>query len=251
MLTYWGLMETMRNKGWQIDRAKLVDPGQCGAHHSVTRPQGDARTAGCTPRCRGSQPGNGSRRPAVADLKFVDIDRIKPTRPKDYGMSEPVVPRDAKSNATLEWEAEALARVEKAPGFVQPMIIKNAEAAARANGSNFVTVKLLDELQARQGGVCLRAERQCRKTMNGESRESGTGMANGKELAGKVVIITGGTMGIGFGMATRLAKYGASVVITSRSSDSGEAALIRLREAAGCAPGSVAYVPDGYHQRSR
>jgi hypothetical protein len=31
------------------------------------------------------------------------------------------------------------------------MIIKNAEAAARANGSNFVTVKLLDELQAKQG----------------------------------------------------------------------------------------------------
>ena len=45
----------------------------------------------------------------------------------------------------------ALARIEKAPGFVQPMIIKNAEAAARANGSNFVTIKLLDELQAKQG----------------------------------------------------------------------------------------------------
>ncbi|MSR09152.1 MAG: hypothetical protein EXR82_06420, partial [Gammaproteobacteria bacterium] len=61
------------------------------------------------------------------------------------------VPRDAKSNATLEWEAAALARVDKAPSFVQLMIIKNSEAAARANGSNFVTVKLLDELQAKQG----------------------------------------------------------------------------------------------------
>jgi hypothetical protein len=90
--------------------------------------------------------------PAVSDLRFVDIDSIKPTRPKNYGMSEPVVPRDAKSNATLEWEAEALARVEKAPGFVQPMIIRNAEAAARASGTNFVTVKLLEELQAKQGG---------------------------------------------------------------------------------------------------
>ena len=68
--------------------------------------------------------------PAVHDLKYVDIDSIKPTRAKDYGKSEPVVPRDAKSNATLEWEAEALARIEKAPGFVQPMIIKNAEKAA-------------------------------------------------------------------------------------------------------------------------
>ena len=48
-------------------------------------------------------------------------------------------------------------------------------------------------------------------------------------------------MGIGFGMATRLAKYGANVVITSRNSDRGTAALARLRDAAGCAPGNVAY----------
>jgi NAD(P)-dependent dehydrogenase (short-subunit alcohol dehydrogenase family) len=66
-------------------------------------------------------------------------------------------------------------------------------------------------------------------------------MANNKELEGKVVIITGGTMGIGFGMATRLAKYGASVVITSRNADTGEAALGRLREAAGCPDEQVAY----------
>ena len=67
-------------------------------------------------------------------------------------------------------------------------------------------------------------------------------MATSNELSGKVVIVTGGTMGIGFGMATRLAKYGARVVISSRNSDSGEAALRRLREAVGCAPGSVAYL---------
>jgi hypothetical protein len=97
-------------------------------------------------------PANSAAGPAVRDLKFVDIDSIQPTRPKDYGKAEPVVPRDAKSNATLEWEAEALARVNKAPGFVQPTIIRNAEKAARDNGTNFVTVKLLDELQAKQGG---------------------------------------------------------------------------------------------------
>jgi len=66
-------------------------------------------------------------------------------------------------------------------------------------------------------------------------------MADGKELDGKVVIVTGGTMGIGFGMATRLAKYGASVVITSRNADTGEAALVHLRDAAGCAPAGVTY----------
>jgi hypothetical protein len=87
---------------------------------------------------------------SVDDLHYVDIDALTPTRTKDFGKSEPVVPRDAKSSATLEWEDAALARVEKAPSFVQPMIIKNAEKAARENGSNFVTIKLLDELQAQQ-----------------------------------------------------------------------------------------------------
>ncbi|MEE4329927.1 MAG: SDR family oxidoreductase [Wenzhouxiangella sp.] len=66
-------------------------------------------------------------------------------------------------------------------------------------------------------------------------------MTDNKELDGKVVIVTGGTMGIGFGMATRLARYGARIVITSRNSDSGEAALERLRAAAGCDPNNVAY----------
>ena len=68
-------------------------------------------------------------------------------------------------------------------------------------------------------------------------------MPNSSELTGKVVIVTGGTMGIGFGMATRLAKYGASVIITSRHSNTGEPALTRLQVAAGCAPGNVAYLP--------
>jgi len=63
-----------------------------------------------------------------------------------------------------------------------------------------------------------------------------------QELAGKVVIVTGGTMGIGFGMATRLAKHGARVVITSRHAATGEPALARLRQAAGCPAGQVAYL---------
>ncbi len=149
MLTYWRLMETLRDKGWQIDRAKLVDPRH--AVRIIPSPSRKASPDGWVYAPMPRIPAGTAAAPAVSDLKFVDIDRIKPTRPKDYGKSEPVVPRDAKSNATLEWEAAALARVEKAPGFVQPTIIRNAEAAARANGSNFVTVKLLDELQAKQG----------------------------------------------------------------------------------------------------
>ena len=89
---------------------------------------------------------------SVDDLTFVDIDSIESTRPKDFGKSEPVVPRDAASKATMEWEDEALKMVEKAPGFVQPMIIKNAEKTAKQQGTNFVTVKLMEELQAKQGG---------------------------------------------------------------------------------------------------
>ncbi len=61
------------------------------------------------------------------------------------------------------------------------------------------------------------------------------------ELDGKVVIVTGGTMGIGLGMATRLAKHGARVIITSRHSDAGAEALEWLRTAAACKAGDVAY----------
>jgi NAD(P)-dependent dehydrogenase (short-subunit alcohol dehydrogenase family) len=146
-----------------------------------------------------------------------------------------------------QWEDAALAMVEKAPGFIQPMIIKNAEKAAKADGSNFVTVALMEELQAKHGGGSepssdgSEPKPKMAKRKITEREKEGLGMNNGKELDGKVVIVTGGTMGIGFGMATRLAKYGAKVVITSRNSDTGEEALSRLREAAGCDADDVAY----------
>jgi len=148
MLTYWGLMERMRNRGWQIDRAKLQDPDR--AVRIIPSPNRKHNPDGWVYDAIPRIPAGRSDGVAVQDLAFVEIGDIEPTRPKDYGMSEPVVPRDARSNATLEWEDEALARVEKAPGFVQPMIISNAEKAAKENGTNFVTVGLLDELQAKQ-----------------------------------------------------------------------------------------------------
>lgn len=63
-----------------------------------------------------------------------------------------------------------------------------------------------------------------------------------KELDGKVVIVTGGTMGIGFGMAARLAKYGARVLITSRNEDSGADALERLQQEVDCPAEQLAYM---------
>ena len=45
----------------------------------------------------------------VSELKFVDIDNIEPTRPKDYGKSEPLVPngcqikRDARVGSRRRW----------------------------------------------------------------------------------------------------------------------------------------------------
>ena len=67
-------------------------------------------------------------------------------------------------------------------------------------------------------------------------------MQDGQELKGKCVIVTGGTMGIGFGMATTLARHGASVVISSRNRDTGEEALARLGQAAGVPGERLAYV---------
>ncbi len=242
MLTYWGLLENLRDKGWQLDRNKLSDPDQ--AVRVIPSPGRKADPEGWAYEAMPRVAPGESTEVSVKDLNFVDIDNIEPTRSVEYGQSEPVVPRDAKSKATLEWEDEALKRIEKAPGFVQPMIIKNAEKEAKARGTNFVTIALLEELQAKQGGSAPApaADGSAPKAKMVKRKQTEVSdMSHSKELDGKVVIITGGTMGIGFGMATRLAKYGAKVVITSRNQDTGEAALTRLVDAAGCDADQVAY----------
>ena len=243
MLTYWRLMERMRNKGWQLDRSNWQNPDH--AVRIIPSPNRKADPQGWVYPAMPCIPPGESKEVSVDDLHFVDIDNIESTRSKDYGKSEPVVPRDALSNATLEWETEALAMADKAPSFIQPMIVKNAEKAAKENGSNFVTVALMEELQAKHGGGGAPADSGSgdapKPKMAKRKQTKGLGMANNKELDAKVVIITGGTMGIGFGMATRLAKYGAKVVITSRHSDSGEEALARLIKEADCDAANVAY----------
>jgi NAD(P)-dependent dehydrogenase (short-subunit alcohol dehydrogenase family) len=51
-------------------------------------------------------------------------------------------------------------------------------------------------------------------------------------MQGKVVVVTGGTSGIGQVAAERLARMGARIVLVARSKSRGEAALSRLREVA-------------------
>ena len=53
-------------------------------------------------------------------------------------------------------------------------------------------------------------------------------------VGGKVVIISGGSEGIGYGMATTLARQGAKIVIASRDPDKGEKAAESIPAAAGC-----------------
>ena len=50
------------------------------------------------------------------------------------------------------------------------------------------------------------------------------------DLTGKTAIITGGTQGLGFGMACALAAYGANVVITARTASKVEDAAADLNE---------------------
>jgi NAD(P)-dependent dehydrogenase (short-subunit alcohol dehydrogenase family) len=51
------------------------------------------------------------------------------------------------------------------------------------------------------------------------------------DLVGRRAVVTGGTDGIGLGIATRLAAAGAEVVLPARNSAKGEAALDRIRTA--------------------
>ncbi|ABB14048.1 SDR family NAD(P)-dependent oxidoreductase [Carboxydothermus hydrogenoformans] len=50
------------------------------------------------------------------------------------------------------------------------------------------------------------------------------------ELTGKVGIVTGGSKGIGFATAKRIAEEGAKVVIANRNKEEGEKAALQLRE---------------------
>jgi NAD(P)-dependent dehydrogenase (short-subunit alcohol dehydrogenase family) len=60
-------------------------------------------------------------------------------------------------------------------------------------------------------------------------------------MQGKVVVITGGTSGIGQVSAERLATMGARILLVARSKSRGEATLARLRELAPGQPHSVRY----------
>ena len=52
-------------------------------------------------------------------------------------------------------------------------------------------------------------------------------------MEGKVVLITGGTSGIGRATATALAAMGAEVVVTGRNRERGEAAVEEIRDTSG------------------
>jgi NAD(P)-dependent dehydrogenase (short-subunit alcohol dehydrogenase family) len=60
-------------------------------------------------------------------------------------------------------------------------------------------------------------------------------------MQGKVVVITGGTSGIGQVSAERLAAMGARIVLVARSKSRGEATLARLRELAPAQQHSIYY----------
>lgn len=55
------------------------------------------------------------------------------------------------------------------------------------------------------------------------------------DLSGKVAIVTGGAMGIGFAIASRLAEAGARVLIADRDAAAAEAAAAKLNGAIACA----------------
>jgi NAD(P)-dependent dehydrogenase (short-subunit alcohol dehydrogenase family) len=68
-----------------------------------------------------------------------------------------------------------------------------------------------------------------------------TTAAGDQPLSGQIVLITGGTGGIGHQTARVLAQFGARVVITGREPDTGEQAAATIRRESG--PDSVTFLP--------
>lgn len=58
-------------------------------------------------------------------------------------------------------------------------------------------------------------------------------------MDGKVALVTGGSRGIGLGIARAFVEAGARVMITSRGKEACEAAVAELGDAAACEPGHV------------
>ncbi|VAW34775.1 hypothetical protein MNBD_DELTA02-643 [hydrothermal vent metagenome] len=51
------------------------------------------------------------------------------------------------SDTTIEWDAEAQAKLEKAPVFVRKMIKGKVEKAAKAMGETTITSELMDKIK--------------------------------------------------------------------------------------------------------
>ncbi|NCY15722.1 MAG: SDR family NAD(P)-dependent oxidoreductase [Actinobacteria bacterium] len=66
--------------------------------------------------------------------------------------------------------------------------------------------------------------------VSGAERRTTTEVLEGIDLTGEVVVITGGSTGIGFETARALGAAGASIMITARSEEKGEDAVARLRD---------------------
>ena len=62
-------------------------------------------------------------------------------------------------------------------------------------------------------------------------------------MENKVIIISGGSEGIGFGMATHLARKGARIIVASR--DAGAAAEFLLSERSAFVTGSTMFIDGG------
>ncbi len=56
------------------------------------------------------------------------------------------------SETTIEWDAEALAKLEKAPVFVRKMIKGKVEKAAAAMGETAITPELMDKIKQLEMG---------------------------------------------------------------------------------------------------
>ncbi|KAL2912350.1 hypothetical protein HK105_208124, partial [Polyrhizophydium stewartii] len=209
-------------------------------HLAIVRYLHEHRAEGCTVRAMDWAAENGH----LATLEFLHLNRTEGCTTEAFDQAalhnQPHVLRFLSAHRTEGFSAEALAAAVATGhhGLVQLMldagcVVSTQACRAAIEACRFDMAELLAE---HAEGVDWR---QLRFIMFWSTPTFST--ADIPDLAGKVVIVTGGSSGLGFESAVALAAKGAHVIVSCRNEDKGNAAVADIKAKAGVPAATVEF----------